>query len=529
MRDHVIIILLLLCTMRSVAFQFGNPAVRTYCGVLRVLSGNAEVRAPAAVAQQNAYEALASTISLPSELVRRDDSGDDDCASRVVVLLDVPLRIALSELRTIVAAHEQCITHMLVVRPRADDVLRPHNCDSSRPQDDENDTVDEHELAVDAQTYGVLVRLTDGEAARVFRLDLNGARFNSIEPESVRALRVRSVEFADAAGAAAAYFPVPVLSSSSSTSSSSPSLPPAMSAAALSCTTSVDSTCDAAACPVCLERVDDEAQGGSIVSLCAHRFHVDCLCRWADSSCPVCRFNVAQEEGAACEVCNRRDDLWLCLICGHVGCGRAAGAHSEAHFHTTAHAYAAEVRGGARRVWDYARDGFVHRLLASEDAAKSPMDADDIVDATDASHDALATAPPSSASLAAAPALVQSAAAPTLHAAPDARERHRRLLARRTSVKLEHIVCEYNHLLGDQMARQRTRVSERLARLERARAPELAAGAATLAALRAETEAAERRLAAATEVRSCVLFSLLLALRSKNIIRCNSVSALFRH
>jgi hypothetical protein len=40
-------------------------------------------------------------------------------------------------------------------------------------------------------------------------------------------------------------------------------------------------------------------------------------------------------------------------------------------------------------------------------------------------------------------------------------------MERRTSLKLEAIVCEYNHLLADHMVRQRSRVNEQLARLEK--------------------------------------------------------------
>ena len=40
-----------------------------------------------------------------------------------------------------------------------------------------------------------------------------------------------------------------------------------------------------------------------------------------------------------CEVCGREGQLWMCLICGHVGCGRYEGEHAIAHYHTTNHAY----------------------------------------------------------------------------------------------------------------------------------------------------------------------------------------------
>jgi BRCA1-associated protein len=89
-----------------------------------------------------------------------------------------------------------------------------------------------------------------------------------------------------------------------------------------------------------------------------------CLSRWNDSSCPVCRYcqgDEDEESKPACEVCGRRDNLWMCLICGHIGCGRYEGEHAVAHFTATGHAYSMELQ--SQRVWDYAGDGYVHRLI----------------------------------------------------------------------------------------------------------------------------------------------------------------------
>lgn len=87
-------------------------------------------------------------------------------------------------------------------------------------------------------------------------------------------------------------------------------------------------------CPVCLgwiwsffnlppERLDDAASG--IVTIqCNHSFHCQCLSKWkGDNSCPVCRFcQNPDSESPLCAVCQTTESLWICLICGHVGCGR---------------------------------------------------------------------------------------------------------------------------------------------------------------------------------------------------------------
>ena len=61
--------------------------------------------------------------------------------------------------------------------------------------------------------------------------------------------------------------------------------------------------------------------------------------------------------GPACEACGVADNLWMCLVCGHVGCGRYAHEHAVRHFEASGHTYAIEL--SSQRVWDYAGDGYV--------------------------------------------------------------------------------------------------------------------------------------------------------------------------
>lgn len=56
------------------------------------------------------------------------------------------------------------------------------------------------------------------------------------------------------------------------------------------------------------------------------------------------------------------------LICGHIGCGRYDEAHAFQHYKGTAHAYAMDV--DTQRVWDYAGDGYVHRLIQNKSDGK---------------------------------------------------------------------------------------------------------------------------------------------------------------
>ena len=61
-------------------------------------------------------------------------------------------------------------------------------------------------------------------------------------------------------------------------------------------------------------------------------------------------------------------DLWICLICGHVGCGRYRAKHSIDHWKDSGHVYALELE--TQRVWDYVGDGYVHRLIQSKTDGK---------------------------------------------------------------------------------------------------------------------------------------------------------------
>ncbi|MGH0174518.1 UNVERIFIED_CONTAM: hypothetical protein FKN15_008362 [Acipenser sinensis] len=122
-------------------------------------------------------------------------------------------------------------------------------------------------------------------------------------------------------------------------------------------------------CTVCLERMD-ESVNGVLTTLCNHSFHSQCLQRWEDATCPVCRYCQTPEpvEENKCFECGVQENLWICLICGHIGCGRYVSRHAYKHFEETQHTYAMQLTN--HRVWDYAGDNYVHRLVASKTDGK---------------------------------------------------------------------------------------------------------------------------------------------------------------
>lgn len=130
-------------------------------------------------------------------------------------------------------------------------------------------------------------------------------------------------------------------------------------------------------CPVCLERMDDTT--GLATIFCQHVFHCACLQKWRGSGCPVCRYTQNDQtmrtqasgvcnEPSECLVCGSTGNLWICLICGHVGCGRYDEAHAFAHYEQTSHTFAMDI--STQHIWDYSGDEYVHRLIQNKSDGK---------------------------------------------------------------------------------------------------------------------------------------------------------------
>ncbi|XP_068636418.1 BRAP2 RING ZnF UBP domain-containing protein 1 isoform X2 [Aristolochia californica] len=183
--------------------------------------------------------------------------------------------------------------------------------------------------------YSVLVNFDSQDSANCFYADVNGHRFSSWEAEVCHMLFIVGVEyteFTDIAGTPpVGYTELPT-------------------------------------CPFCLERLDQEISGIT-TTLCDHSFQCSCISKWRESSCPVCRFCLQQPAQPTCSVCQTSENLWICLICGFIGCGRYKQRHAVRHWEETQHCYSLDLQ--IQRVWDYAGDNFVHRLNQSKPDGKS--------------------------------------------------------------------------------------------------------------------------------------------------------------
>ncbi|KAL4891069.1 BRCA1-associated protein 2-domain-containing protein [Aspergillus ambiguus] len=304
-----------------------------------------------------------------------------------------------------------------------------------------------------ANRYMVLMKFRSGKKAREWQKEWNGKVFNSMEPETCHVVFVKTVEIqavdpdSQPAGPAASTGQTSIPSATLSSRPLAPRTPALI---------------ELPTCPVCLERMDETT--GLLTIICQHVFHCTCLQKWKGSGCPVCRYTqddlrktsqvgafddddpvaAADQPPAECNVCHSDLNLWVCLICGNVGCGRYDGAHAFAHYKETAHAFAMDL--ASQRVWDYVGDAYVHRIIQSKTDGK-------LVELPAADHSALD--PPDWS---------------------DAVPRE----------KLENISVEYTHLLTSQLESQRAYFEEVVERaVDKASQASAAASSAQDAAERA--------------------------------------------
>uniref|UniRef100_G3VV79 BRCA1-associated protein n=1 Tax=Sarcophilus harrisii TaxID=9305 RepID=G3VV79_SARHA len=231
---------------------------------------------------------------------------EDVRRSAMLCVLTVPATMTSHDLMKFVAPFNEVIEHMKIIR------------DSTPNQ------------------YMVLIKFSAQADADSFYMACNGRQFNSIEEDVCQLVYVERAEVVKSEDGAS----LPVM----------------------------DLT-ELPKCTVCLERMD-ESVNGILTTLCNHSFHSQCLQRWDDTTCPVCRYCQTPEpvEENKCFECGVQENLWICLICGHIGCGRYVSRHAYKHFEETQHTYAMQLTN--HRVWDYAGDNYVHRLVASKTDGK---------------------------------------------------------------------------------------------------------------------------------------------------------------
>ena len=309
---------------QTLEFSAGNPRAEIISGRLRLYRDSGD-----------AATSASSSGALP------------EGRAPVVCVLAVPSSLSVSDFCQFAAALIPKVVEMRMVKGVADPIPGEPRRAKDAPVDADADP--DASASASSGSYSVILRFEDQDAADAFALNYHNRRFSSFVEGTCRVLFVRRIELAsDDRPTAETDADAP--SASASASASSSSRPP-------------DGTTELPSCPVCLDRLDQDVSG-VVTTICSHSFHASCLSGWGDSSCPVCRYTQRPEDEVRCHACGSAENLWACLVCGYVGCGRYADAHAVRHWKETDHCYSIEL--GTQRVWDYVRDGFVHRLIQSK-------------------------------------------------------------------------------------------------------------------------------------------------------------------
>ena len=282
--------------------------------------------------------------------------------------------------------------------------------------------------------YCVLLNFQSVSAATSFLQRYNLRRYNEIEKDVCKISFLHHVHFDDPRH----RFPLANLSS----------LPPP--AATSTATAAVD---DLPLCPVCLEPLQPPTGPSSplLTTLCLHRFHLVCLSQWADSTCPVCRFSLHPALLSSCSSCHHTaaSSLWMCLLCGHVGCSRYIGGHAYKHWQDSGHGYCLSV--STQRVWDYVREEYVHRLVRSKHDGK-------LVELRGSRRKQRTRRPTQQQ---------QQQQEEEVEADADSSFEALETSELSTSLKLEELLIEYNYLLSSQLDKQRQYYQQQIAHIDR--------------------------------------------------------------
>ncbi|KAJ3271636.1 hypothetical protein HDV01_006506 [Terramyces sp. JEL0728] len=226
--------------------------------------------------------------------------------------------------------------------------------------------------------YVIILKFDTIENGDLFYSEFNGKLFNSFEAETCHVVYVKDVFYKDGDTLASVnlvdnihgLFTGNELEQSNSKDAELCNTDESPASNEIS-KDPLQDTLELPTCPVCLERLDASVTG-LFTSLCQHTFHCQCIMKWGDVTCPVCRFSTfklgKEKTENCCSECQSTENLWICLICGNVGCGRYVQAHASKHYTESNHVYSLELE--TQRVWDYVGDEYVHRLIQNKSDGK---------------------------------------------------------------------------------------------------------------------------------------------------------------
>lgn len=138
---------------------------------------------------------------------------------------------------------------------------------------------------------------------------------------------------------------------------------------------SSESTIILPSCPVCIKRLDKSISGLNTIK-CRDLFHSCCRdnCKAISKDCSVCGVINEPCSSNNCSDCSSTENLWICLICANLGCGRYKSGHAHNHFTRTNHAFALKL--DSHHIWDYTSDKYVHWNIQSDGGTVVDVDED---------------------------------------------------------------------------------------------------------------------------------------------------------
>lgn len=401
--------------VRKRPVSFGNPALGTYKGCVYTLEESSG--GPAATLETPTHGGL-NTMKKP--LVEGAESVD-----RMVAMIDVPPEQVPEGVLNLARAHRPCIDHVRIVIADAAEKENEEGHDDDSPsfrhgteEYKESDIAWPDSDEGPSRTYLVLFHLLTEEDAVTFVEDLHGRPYTSLD-ETVTC-SVFTVVALQGEGGVSLMNPMFAPSTKSSHGAleilPSPSANPdeeALKSAALEANKTLATNAPSQSqkvedmnCPVCLDKMSldpsSEDKTSILTTVCNHTFHWHCLVQCQDSPCPVCRYDHSglNEALSQCHICGTTERNYVCLICGVVSCvgnismppmPPAAAAmrhgaesalpevspeaaqqlhrsHAGQHYDQTLHAYALDTE--TQHVWDFAGQGYVHRLLQNKEDGK---------------------------------------------------------------------------------------------------------------------------------------------------------------
>lgn len=280
----------------------------------------------------NSYNASIDTTNNNNTEQQHDDidtSDDLDLGTDILLMSNVPTYMTLNELNLFIQPSLYCITHIQLINiQNNDNNNNNHNA------------------------YSILLKFINTQCTAKFVRQYSYKQFNTLDSQLCELAYVFSIVLNNNNNNTNHNIMQPFISNDTNNNDSN--IMP-----------------DIGSCAVCLESLNSNNSNNNtsiitiITILCTHTFHIDCISQWSESSsCPVCRYVIHPVESSTCSICNATTQLWLCLLCGDIGCSRYLNGHAMQHYQNTGHNYSQEL--ATRNVWDYTNDTYVHRLIQNK-------------------------------------------------------------------------------------------------------------------------------------------------------------------